>query len=186
MDIILVPKLFLMSIHFFVSGIAIVIRSCLILLFLNCFSLLLSMNLFLLPSISFLFNNKVFLFAAIFYIYIIKDLPLKIILLTTTVQQSNVELKYILTKILQELQILRIESNSKITKLKTFGRQFWRKYHKQSLKTWHRFSITKRNQTASTKDWKKIKIIAIPFGKTLSTQGNNQFDTIKKLKWTLP
>ena len=122
MDIILVPKFFLMSIHFFVSGIAIVIRSCLILLFLNCFSLLLSM--FLLPSISFLFNNKVFLFAAIFYIYIIKDLPLKIILLTTTVQQSNVELKYILTKILQELQILRIESNSKITKLKTFRRQF--------------------------------------------------------------
>ena len=125
MDIILVPKFFLMSIHFFVSGIAIVIRSCLILLFLNCFSLLLSMNLFLLPSISFLFNNKVFLFAAIFYIYIIKDLPLKIILLTTTVQQSNVELKYILTKILQELQILRIESNSKITKLKNINQALY-------------------------------------------------------------
>lgn len=117
MDIILVPKFFLMSIHFFVSGIAIVIRSCLILLFLNCFSLLLSMNLFLLPSISFLFNNKVFLFAAIFYIYIIKDLPLKIILLTTTVQQSNVKLKEILTKIYRNYKNYKTEELIQIAKI---------------------------------------------------------------------
>ena len=48
-------------------------------------------------------------------------LPPKILLLTTTVQQSNAELKDILTKILQELQNSRIESNSKITELKNLG-----------------------------------------------------------------
>ena len=48
-------------------------------------------------------------------------LPPKILLLTTTVQQSNAELKDILSKILQELQNSRIESNSKITELKNLG-----------------------------------------------------------------
>ena len=47
----------------------------------------------------------------------VEDLLSKILLITT-VQQSNAELKDILTKILQELQNSRIESNSKITELK--------------------------------------------------------------------
>ena len=34
----------------------------------------------------------------------LEDLPSKILFLTTTVQQSNAGLKYILTKVLQELQ----------------------------------------------------------------------------------
>ena len=50
----------------------------------------------------------------------LEDLPSKILLLTTTVQQSNAELKDIL-KILQELQNSRIESNSKITELENLG-----------------------------------------------------------------
>ena len=51
----------------------------------------------------------------------LEDLPSKILILTTTVQQSNAELKDNLTKILQELQNSRIESNSKITELKNLG-----------------------------------------------------------------
>ena len=50
-----------------------------------------------------------------------EDLPSKILLLTTTVQQSNAELKGILTEILQELQNSRIEPNSKLTELKNLG-----------------------------------------------------------------
>ena len=50
----------------------------------------------------------------------VEDLLSKILLITT-VQQSNAELKDILTKILQELQNSRIESNSKITELKNLG-----------------------------------------------------------------
>ena len=51
----------------------------------------------------------------------LEDLSSKILLFTTTVQQSNTELKDILTKILQKLQNSRIESNSKITQLKNLG-----------------------------------------------------------------
>ena len=76
----------------------------------------------------------------------LEDLPSKILLFTTTVQQSNTELKDILTKVLQKLQNSRIESNSKITELKNLGttglagliglgRQVSKKYHQQSLKT---------------------------------------------------
>ena len=50
------------------------------------------------------------------------DLQSKILLFTTTVQQSNAELKDILTKTLQELQNRRIKSNSKITESKNLAK----------------------------------------------------------------
>ena len=53
----------------------------------------------------------------------LEDLQSKILLFTTTVQQSNAELKDILTKTLQELQNRRIESNSKITELKNLAKK---------------------------------------------------------------
>ena len=45
----------------------------------------------------------------------IADLTLKMLLLIATLQQSNAKLKDILTKILEELQSSRFESNSKLT-----------------------------------------------------------------------